>query len=171
MCEKLDFYLICSQFQIETDHKPLVKLLGNSDLGSMPLRCQRFRLRLSRNQFDILFTPGNQMYLSDLLSRAAREPNKEETMVGQRIEIYVSTIVAADDMYKAGTLEKLKKDSSKDNNYLHVLEEKRGGWAKKLKSYKGYLRRLYTQRENVMVKDNLLMCGNRVVIPNNMKTK
>ena len=68
-------------------------------------------------------------------------------------------------------MEKWKKDSSKDNNYLHALEEKRGGWAKKLKSYKGYLRRLYTQRENVMVKDNLLMCGNRVVIPNNMKTK
>ena len=111
MCEKLDFYLICSQFQIETDHKPLVKLLGDSDLASMPLRCQRFRLRLSRYQFDILFPPGNQwqMYLSDLLSRAAREPNKEETMVGQRIEIYVSTIVAADDMYKAGTLEKIEK--------------------------------------------------------------
>ena len=76
-CEKLDFYLVGSQFQIETDHKPLVKLLGDSDLASMPLRCQRFRLRLMRYQFEIFFTPGNRMYLADLLSRAAREPNRE----------------------------------------------------------------------------------------------
>ena len=58
-CEKLDFYLVGSQFQIETDHKPLVKLLGDSDLASMPLRCQRFRLRQMRYQFEIFFTPGN----------------------------------------------------------------------------------------------------------------
>ena len=68
-------------------------------------------------------------------------------------------------------LKELRKESSKDNNYLQALEEVRGGWAKKGKSYKRYLRRLYTQRENITVKDNLLMCENRVVIPDNMKTK
>ena len=66
-CEKLDFYLVGSQFQIQTDHKPLIKLLGDSDLASMPLRCQRFRLRLMRYQFDIFFTTGNHMCLADLL--------------------------------------------------------------------------------------------------------
>ena len=70
---------------METDHKPLVKLLGDSDLASMPLRCQRFRLRLRRYKFDIFFTLGNQMYLADLLSIAVREPNRdnrEETIAG-----------------------------------------------------------------------------------------
>ena len=115
-CEKLNFYLVRSQFQIETDHKLLVKLLGQSDLASMPLRCQRFRLRLTRYQFKIFFTPGNQMYLADLLSRPAREPNRSETMQGQRVEMHVSTIVAADDMYKKGMLEEEGKESNKYNN-------------------------------------------------------
>ena len=58
-------------------------------------------------------------------------------------------------------LEELRKESSKDDNYLQALEEVKGGWAKKGKSYKGYIKRLYTQRENITVKDKLLMCGNR----------
>ena len=89
----------------------------------MPLECQRFRLRLISCQFDIFFTPGNQMYLADLLSRAAKEPNREETMAGQRVETHVSTIVAADDMYK----EELRRKNGKNNNYLQALEEVRGG--------------------------------------------
>ena len=64
-----------------------------------------------------------------------------------------------------------EKKSNEGTNYLQALDAVRGGWAKKGKSYKGYLKRLYTQRENITVKDNLLICKNRVVIPDNMKTK
>ena len=90
-------------------------------------------------------------------------------MAGQRVKMYVNTIVAADDMYEDGMLEELRKESSKDN--LQALEEVIGGWATKGKSYKGYIRRLYTQRENITVKDKLLMCGNRVLIPDIIKNK
>ena len=34
-----------------------------------------------------------------------------------------------------------------------------------------YRRRLYTQRENLTVKDKLLMCGNRVLIPDIIKNR
>ena len=39
--------------------------------------------------------------------------------------------------------------SSKDNIYVQALEEVRGGWAKKGKSYKGiYKKTIYTEREH-----------------------
>ena len=60
-------------------------------------------------EFDIFVTPGNRMYLADLLSRAAREPNREETMARQRVEMHVNTLVATDDMYDGGMLEELRK--------------------------------------------------------------
>ena len=87
------------------------------------------------------------MYLADLLSRAARNSNIEETMAEQRVEMHVNTIIAADNMYTDGMLEELRKESSKQNNFIQALEEVGGGWAKKGKSYKGYLRRLYRERE------------------------
>ena len=84
--------------------------------------------------------------------------------------MYVRTIVAADDMHEDNTLKEMRKEINKDNNNLQALEKVRG-WVKKEKSYRGYLRKLYAQRENIMVKDNLLMCKDRVVMPRNMKTK
>ena len=71
-----------------------------------------------RYQFEIFFISGNRMYLVDLLSRVARELNREATMAGQRVEMYVNIIVAVDDMYEDGMLEELRKESSQDNNYL-----------------------------------------------------
>ena len=35
-CEKLDFYLVGAEFEIETDHKPLVPLLKEKDLSIYP---------------------------------------------------------------------------------------------------------------------------------------
>ena len=56
-------------FQIETDHKPLVSLLGKKDLSQLPLRVQRFKLRMMRFDYEIFRTPGKDMYLADALTR------------------------------------------------------------------------------------------------------
>ena len=46
-CERKQGYLIGTRFKAETDHKPLVPLLSSKALDSVPVRVQRFRLRLS----------------------------------------------------------------------------------------------------------------------------
>ena len=46
--ERLADYLIGKTFYIETDHKPLVLLLGTRNLDEMPRRIQRLRIRLLR---------------------------------------------------------------------------------------------------------------------------
>ena len=52
-CERLADYLIGKTFHIETDHKPLVPLLGTKNLDEMPPRIQRLRMRLLRFDFTI----------------------------------------------------------------------------------------------------------------------
>lgn len=49
-CERLADYLVGKTFHIETDHKPLVALLGSKNLNEMPTRIQRLRMRLLRFQ-------------------------------------------------------------------------------------------------------------------------
>ena len=68
-CEKFDFYLVGRKFEVETDHKPLIRLLGEKDLSNLPLRVQRFKMRLMRYDFTIFHTPGENMYIADCLSR------------------------------------------------------------------------------------------------------
>ena len=45
-CEKLSNYLLGKKFLIETDHKPLVALLGSKQLDTLPPRVLRFQWRL-----------------------------------------------------------------------------------------------------------------------------
>lgn len=62
--------LVGMHFKVETDHKPLVSLLGNKDLEELPPRIQRFKMRLMRFTFAIYHTPGKNLTIADTLSRA-----------------------------------------------------------------------------------------------------
>jgi len=42
-CEKFDFFQVSRKFEVETDHKPLIALLGEKDLSQLPVRVQRFK--------------------------------------------------------------------------------------------------------------------------------
>ena len=45
-CERFQDYLLGMRFHVETDHKLLVPLLSSKHLDELPIRVQRFRLRL-----------------------------------------------------------------------------------------------------------------------------
>lgn len=78
-CEQFDYFIVGKEFEVKKDHKPLVKLLGEKDLSDLPLRCQRFKLRLMRYQFTIFHTPGSKMSVADFLSRPAGEMTEQES--------------------------------------------------------------------------------------------
>ena len=89
-CEKPDFYLMGRTFQIETDHKPLVSLLGKKGMSQLPLRVQRFKLRMIRFDYEIFRTPGKDMYLADTLSRPLGEGCPDEAILNSiRVEKFV----------------------------------------------------------------------------------
>ena len=56
------------KFHVQTDHKPLVPLLSTKRLDELPLRVQRFRMRLMRFQFSISLVPGKSLITADALS-------------------------------------------------------------------------------------------------------
>ena len=68
-CERNRDYLLGIDFHIETDHKPLVSLLGHKDLNDLPIRIQRFRLRLMQYSYTISHVPGKELVIADFLSR------------------------------------------------------------------------------------------------------
>lgn len=69
-CKRFSDYLIGLKFSIETDHKPLVPLFSTKNLDELPVRVQRFRVRMMRFQFSIYHVPGKSLIVADMLSRA-----------------------------------------------------------------------------------------------------
>ena len=70
VCENFANFILGKHIQVETDHKPLVPLLGHKQLDSLPPRILRFHLRLDRYSYDITHVPGKELYTADTLSRA-----------------------------------------------------------------------------------------------------
>lgn len=50
-CDYFLNFLVGKKFEILTDHKPLVPLLGEKDLNLIPARVQRFCMRLMKFQY------------------------------------------------------------------------------------------------------------------------
>ena len=68
--KKFSEYVLGKVVCLETDHKPLILLLGQKSLDLLPPRVLRFRLRLMRFQYSIHHVPGKTLYTADTLSRA-----------------------------------------------------------------------------------------------------
>ena len=92
-CDKFAMYLLGKRFHIETDHKPLVPLLGSRHMDTLPPRVLRFRLRLDRFDFSIEHVPGKHLDTPDTLSRAPlRKP--EDTAQEELAELAMDACVS-----------------------------------------------------------------------------
>ena len=95
--ERFAEYVLGKKVILETDHKPLVPLLGNKSLDLLPPRVLRFRLCLMRFQYTINHVPGKTLYTADTLSRASLKDTSEANghTSSNEIEWFVQAIIAA----------------------------------------------------------------------------
>ena len=90
--KKFTDYILGQHFKIETDHKPLIPLLSNKLLDSMPPRILRFRLRLAKFNYSICHVPGKLLYTADALSRAPTG-KVEENSLQEEAKALVESVV------------------------------------------------------------------------------
>ena len=87
-------YILGQEFQIESDHKPLIPLLSLKNLDHLPPRILRFRLRLVRFQYSIHYVPGKMLYTTDTLSRApVAEAGTVSRLFGEELETFVQAVM------------------------------------------------------------------------------
>ena len=60
-CEKFEDYVLGKEIHLETDHKPLVPLLGKADLDCLLPRILRFQLRFMRFSYAIRHVPVKEL--------------------------------------------------------------------------------------------------------------
>ena len=93
-CERFSDYLLGLTFHIQTDHKPLVPLFSSKNLDELPIRVQRFRLRMMRFDFTISHVPGKSLLVADALSRApSTDAVDSDTLLQLETAAYVNAVV------------------------------------------------------------------------------
>ena len=73
-------FLVGLKFSIEMDHKLLIPLFSIKHLEELPVRVERFRLRMLRFNFNIVYVSGKNLVIADALSRAPlMTPDQHDT--------------------------------------------------------------------------------------------
>ena len=167
-CEKFDFYLVGRHFQVETDHKPLIPLLGEKDLSHLPVRIQRFKMRMMRYSYDIFHTPGSQMLIADNLSRPSSVGCDDKSLLEcALVEQYVEDNIR--DNISDVRMDELVQAISTDPDSLECLRLIERGWPKANQIYGSELARLYRARDQLTSYGNLIIYDSRMYVPTSLR--
>ena len=158
--------LVGMQFSVQTDHKPLVPLFSTKTIDELPLRVQRFKMRLMRYSFDISHVPGKELCTADALSRAPLPSGETEDITNQAeafVKAVLVTLPASD-----RRIEEIRSELQRDEVLKTVMHHTLNQWPDKRdigKTLKPY----YAERSSLSVNDGLLLKGSRLVIPTTLR--
>ena len=167
-CERLSDYLIGLSFRIQTDHKPLVPLFSSKHLEELPIRVQRFRLRMMRFQFSICHVPGKDFTIADTLSRApAAGPTQADDLFQQEasafLDVVLKSIPATEQRIK-----QIREIQLQDPACQQISLYCQSGWPDK-HSLPEAVKPYFPVAAELFEADNLLMRGSRIVIPPSLR--
>ena len=165
-CERFSEYILGKEVELETDHKPLVPLLGSKHLDSLPPRVLRFRLRLMRFQYNIKHVPGKELYIPDTLSRAPVN-NATDHLATNDIELYIQTVVLSLPADK-DRLNSYREAQANDTICSRLIDYCKSGWPNKSK-LGGEIKKYWQFAGKFSLHDNLLLYGSRIVVPESMR--
>ncbi|RVE55527.1 hypothetical protein OJAV_G00235410 [Oryzias javanicus] len=165
-CERFQEFLIGKSFHMETDHKPLVPLLGSKRLDELPPRIQRLRMRLMRFAFTISHVAGKNIATADVLSRAP-VGEKDSDLSEEDINLYVDAVMSS----LPATESRLQQIKTHQENDIIIRQLKKccvEGWPDKFladRSLQPYLQ----FSGDLSVHSGLLLYGSRIVIPASLR--
>ena len=129
--EHFSDYLLGLTFHIQTDHKPLVPLFSSKNLDKLPIRVQRFRLRMMRFDFTISHVPGKSLLVADALSRAPSTDHIDSDILLQlETTVYVNS-GAQNLPVSTRQLERIKQHQEEDEVCRQVAAYCQAGWPSK----------------------------------------
>ena len=118
-CERFHQYVYGRDFEVETDHKPLVSIMSKP-LNDCPTRTQRMLIRLQKYDVKMIYTPGKFLFAADTLSRAV-EKKSFDTQKNTEIQAYVDLIVASLPV-SSERMEQIKRETAADQTMTELKE-------------------------------------------------
>ena len=158
-------YLWGRHFTLETDHKPIVSILGSKNVipTTTAARLQRWALILSGYSYDIAYWPGSELSHADALSRL---PYDNPTKRGERKlsdEIFHFTCVDELPVTSRQIRESARKNPLLAKMYNYIMTD----WPEKMSD--DALHPFFIWRHKISAEQGCILWGLRVVVPPNWR--
>jgi transposase InsO family protein len=168
ICEKFRDFLIGKSFLLETDHKPLVSLLGQKDIHELSPRIQRFRMRLMRYSYEVQHVPGKELYTADTLSRGpCGKSTSQDCELEEDTQAYVAMIcqnLPATDQ----RLNEIRLHQTQDETCSILRKYVEEGWPDK-NYVSGMIHQYWPHKDAITIQQDILMYEARIIIPSSLR--
>lgn len=149
---------------VHSDHKPLETII-KKPLHKAPRRLQGMFLDIYEYNICIIWTPGNKMYIADMLSRAYLQESDEN--IGSREFDSINSVCFLP--IGRERLEQIQKETESDESLQVLKQVIVKGWPTDKGECPAYATPYFHVRDELSIQDGLIMRGERVVIPGSMR--
>lgn len=161
-CNKFSFYTYGRPIKVVNDHKPLLGIMKKQIHKIASAKLQRMRLKLLN--FDIILehAPGKTIQLADYLSRYMvnnGEKGEDLTITEAILSINVS------DERK----QEIQRETENDELLREIKKFCKSGWPNHQSKCPAPLKYYYKLRNDILLDDDILFFGERVIIPKSMR--
>ena len=166
-CLRNEIYLLGRDFDVITDHKPLVTLYNNPRRPG-PFRVERMRLKLQGFSFKVVYRTG-KLNPADYTSRhllPLSQCSREELKVSAELEAHVNWVVT-NDVPPSLKLKEIRTATHCDpvlHDLCYAVKNKQALNEIKFKQYKNVA-------EELSVLKGVLLRGDKIVIPTSLQNK
>ncbi|CAL8139314.1 unnamed protein product [Orchesella dallaii] len=162
-CERFRDYLMGKEFVIQTDHKPLLPIMTSKSIDDLSPRLQRFRIRLMRYTFSVVYVPGKELVTADALSR---QPLKEtgSNELEEDVKAFVCQVIEGLPVTDE-KLSEIWRAQVDDPIINQVMKLCMTSWPEKSGKLNEELHKYWNVRDTLSVHNGLLLKDTRIVIP------
>lgn len=165
-------YLYGKPFVVVTDHKPLVTIC-HKPLHAAPPRLQRMLMKIQGYNFTIMYRPGQQMIMADVLSRLPNPANDDQIELDDRVDgisidmcDYTSIAMINFSSQKQALL---RDETAKDTQLCLLKEVILHGWPEKIQNLPDNVKSFWSFRDELSVEAGVVVKGNQILIPETMR--
>ena len=172
--EKFHYFLYGKEFTLETDQKPLVSIYKKHMVDISP-RVQRLIVRsFSYQPFNVIYKKGKDIPVADALSRVT--PMDPEDNI--KLPIIAVNLIAVHILLSAHPqdtfsrkLDRLRKSTAQDNQLTRLSHYINTGFPCEKKNLLTVLQEYWNYRDTLSIKNGLLTCGSRIIVPQEMQAE
>lgn len=163
---RFDQYIIGRSIVVHSDHKPLQAIIKKPLLAA-PKRLQRMLLALQRYSIQIVFVPGTQMYVADLLSRLHLQTGNQlefdEIFEIEQIDLTEDAPISDE------RLSSILRATLADEDMVELSKLIINGFPEQIRDIQDSLKSYHKVRTDLSTQNGLIFKGNRIVIPNSLR--
>ena len=172
--EKFHYFLYGKEFTLETDQKPLVSIYKKHMVDISP-RVQRLIVRsLPYQPFNVIYKKGKDIPVADALSRVTPMDPEDNTKLPitavNLITVHILLCAHPQDTFSR-KLDQLRKSTAQDNQLTRLSHYINTGFPCEKKNLPTDLQEYWNYRDTLSIKNGLLTCGSRIIVPQEMQAE